>query len=124
MRFCEDEATMFPCDTLRTGTRPCDFFTVSNVVTNSPPFSAHRSSEKNSTWSITSRLKKEKIDVIVATSTRLIDFIKSKSLSLDAITIFILDEVDRLTNKQFRGSVHAVEGLINKEAVRVGGTEF
>ncbi|GMH80228.1 hypothetical protein TrLO_g15646, partial [Triparma laevis f. longispina] len=78
------------------------------------------SSEKHSTWSITSRLKKEKIDVIVSTSTRLIDFIKSKSLSLDDITILIFDEIDRLTNKQFRDSVCAVEGLVNADAVRVG----
>ena len=39
---------------------------------------------------------------------------------MDDITILIFDEIDRLTNKQFRDSVCAVEGLVNADAVRVG----
>jgi hypothetical protein len=50
-------------------------------------------------------------DIVVATPGRLMDFIQERELSLDAIQILVLDEVDRMLDMGF---IHDVKRIIQK----------
>ncbi|GMI19396.1 hypothetical protein TeGR_g5207 [Tetraparma gracilis] len=76
------------------------------------------STEKNSTWALTKRLKAERVDLAVATPARLIDFVKAKVVGMGRVTYVVLDEGDRLATGEFSGQVDAILSQINPLAQR------
>src|SRR3989337_64378 len=58
------------------------------------------------------------VDLVVATPGRMIDLYKSKSLSLDGIEIFIIDEADRMFDMGFAPDIMYIAGKLPKKAPR------
>jgi len=58
------------------------------------------------------------VDLVVATPGRMIDLYKSKSLSLDGIEIFIIDEADRMFDMGFAPDIMYIAGKLPKKTPR------
>ena len=61
---------------------------------------------------------KEGVELVVATPGRMIDLYKSKTLSLDAIEIFVIDEADRMFDMGFAPDIMYIAGKLPKEKPR------
>ena len=57
---------------------------------------------------------KEGVELVVATPGRMIDLYKSKTLSLDAIEIFVIDEADRMFDMGFAPDIMYIAGKLPK----------
>src|SRR4030065_1675756 len=61
---------------------------------------------------------KEGVELVVATPGRMIDLYKSKTLSLDAIEIFVIDEADRMFDMGFAPDIMYIAGRLPKSKPR------
>jgi ATP-dependent RNA helicase RhlB len=58
------------------------------------------------------------VDVVVATPGRMIDLYKSKTLSLDSIDTFVIDEADRMFDMGFAPDIRYIAGRLPKNTPR------
>lgn len=61
---------------------------------------------------------KEGVELVVATPGRMIDLYKSKTLSLDAIEIFVIDEADRMFDMGFAPDIMYIASKLPKDKPR------
>ncbi len=61
---------------------------------------------------------KKGVDLVVATPGRMIDLYKSKTLSLDGIEIFVIDEADRMFDMGFAPDIMYIAGRLPKNKPR------
>lgn len=62
----------------------------------------------------------KKVHVVVATPGRLIDHIKRKTISLNTLKYFVLDEVDQLLDMGFRDDINFIEKETNRNKQVIG----